>query len=72
MRSVGAGAVRLDVRRIGQHVTASVAGDGTDRWQLQVAGIKTITARNGARITPDPLGIILQPPVGSHELEFEL
>jgi alpha-D-xyloside xylohydrolase len=67
-----ADAVRLDVRRIGQHVTASVAGDGTDRWQLQVAGIKTITARNGARITPDPLGITLQPPVGSHELEFEV
>jgi alpha-D-xyloside xylohydrolase len=65
-------AVRLNVRRIGQHVTASASGDAAAHWQLQLAGIKTITARNGARTTPDPLGIILQPAVGSHKLEFEL
>jgi alpha-D-xyloside xylohydrolase len=67
-----ADAVRLNVRRIGRHVTASAEGDAAVRWQFQVAGIKTITARNGARTTPDPLGIILQPAVGSHELGFEI
>jgi alpha-D-xyloside xylohydrolase len=67
-----ADAVRLNVRRTGRQVTASAAGDASVRWQLQLAGIRTITARNGAHTTPDPLGIILQPAVGSHELEFEL
>ena len=31
-----------------------------------------VTAQNGARTTPDPLGMILQPAEGSHELKFEL
>jgi hypothetical protein len=42
------------------------------RWQLQIAGAQTVTAQNGARATPDPLGMILEPAEGSHQLEFEL
>ena len=65
-------AVQLNVCRTGQRVSANVSGHLSVRWQLQLAGTKTVTPRNGARITPDPLGIILQPADGSHELEFEL
>jgi len=65
-------AVRLNVRRTGQRVTASVSGDISVRWQLQFAGAQTVTAQDGARTTPDPLGMILQPAEGSHKLEFEL
>jgi len=65
-------AVRLSVRRTGQRATVSVSGDISARWRLQLAGAKTVTARNGVRTTPDPLGIILQPASGRHQLEFEL
>jgi len=53
-------------------VTASASGNVSARWRLQFAGAKTVTVRNDARATPDPLGIILQPPSGSYHLEFEL
>src|SRR5271165_774951 len=65
-------AVRLSVRRTGQRASVSVSGDISARWRLQLAGAKTVTARNGVRTTPDPLGIILQPASGRHQLEFEL
>lgn len=65
-------AVRLNAQRMGQRVTASVSGDISVRWQLQVAGAQTVTAQNGARTTPDPLGMILQPAEGSQRVEFDL
>jgi len=65
-------ALRLKVRRRGQRVTASASGNVSARWRLQFAGAKTVTVRNDASATPDPLGIILQPASGSHHLEFEL
>jgi alpha-D-xyloside xylohydrolase len=64
--------VRLNVRRTGQRVIASLSGDISVRWQLQLAGAQTLIAQNGARTTPDPLGMILQPAERSHQLEFEL
>ena len=65
-------AARLNVRRNGQHVIAEVSDDISTRWQLQVAGAKTVRAQNSARITPDPLGTIIQPADGHHQLELEL
>jgi alpha-D-xyloside xylohydrolase len=65
-------AVRLNVRRTGQCVTASASGDAALRWQLQFAGAEPVTAREGTRTTPDPLGITLQPADGSNRLDFEL
>ena len=64
--------VRLNVRRTGQRVTASVSGDISVRWQLQFAGAQTVATQNGARTTPDPLGMILQPAEGSHQIECDL
>jgi alpha-D-xyloside xylohydrolase len=68
----GTEALRLKVQRTGQRITASASGEAPVRWQLQFAGAATVTARNGARMTPNPLGIILQPADGAHQLEFEL
>jgi hypothetical protein len=65
-------ALQLKVLRTGQCVTARVSGDVSVRWQLQFAGAQTVTAQDGARTTPDPLGIILQPAEGSQQLEFDL
>jgi alpha-D-xyloside xylohydrolase len=65
-------AVRLSVRRTGQRVTARVSGDISVRWQLQFAGAQTVKAPNGARTTPDPLGMILQAAEGTQQLEFDL
>jgi alpha-D-xyloside xylohydrolase len=68
----GAEAVRLNVRRIGQRVTATMAGNPTVHWQLQFAGSKTVTAQNGVRLTADPLGVIVRPADSSHRIECEL
>jgi alpha-D-xyloside xylohydrolase len=65
-------AVRLDVRRRGQRVIASLSGDISVRWQLQFAGTQTVKAQNGAHATRDLLGMILQPAEGSQQLEFDL
>jgi alpha-D-xyloside xylohydrolase len=62
----------LNVRRTGSRVTANASGNPLVRWQLQLAGAKTVTAGDGVRITPDPFGVILQPKAGNHQLEFEL
>jgi alpha-D-xyloside xylohydrolase len=67
-----AAAVQLNVRRTGQRVTASASGDPSARWRLQMIGTITAAARNGARTTPDPLGIILEPAENRRVLEFEL
>ena len=66
------GTMRLSVRRRGELVTASVSGDISLRWQLQLAGVQTLMTQNGGCATPDPLGLILSPPESSQELEFEL
>jgi alpha-D-xyloside xylohydrolase len=68
----GAEAVRLNVRRIGQRVTATMAGNPTVHWQLQFAGSKTVTAQNGVRLTADPLGVIVRSADSSHRIECEL
>jgi alpha-D-xyloside xylohydrolase len=65
-------AVRLNVRHTGKRVIASLSGDISALWQLQLAGAQTVTAQNGARTTRDPLGMILRPAEGSNELKFEL
>ena len=61
----------LDVQRTGQRVTASVTGDTSVRWQLQLVGVQSVTAHSGARTTLDARGILLQPAEGSHQFEFE-
>ena len=62
----------LDVQRTGQRVTASVTGDTSVRWQLQLVGVQRVAAHSGARTTLDARGILLQPAEGSHQFEFEL
>jgi alpha-D-xyloside xylohydrolase len=68
----GAEAMQLHVQRAGQHVTARVSGDVSFRWQLQLAGVKMVTTSTDTRTSSEPLGIILQPPDGSHQIEFDL
>jgi alpha-D-xyloside xylohydrolase len=68
----GVVATRLDVRRAGQNVTARLSGEAPLRWQMQCAGVNTVTALGGTRTLSDPLGIILQPADGSRQIEFEL
>jgi len=62
----------LDVQRTGQRVTASVTGDTSVRWQLQLVGVQRVAAHSGARTTLDARGILLQPAEGSDQFEFEL
>jgi alpha-D-xyloside xylohydrolase len=62
----------LDVQRTGQRVRASITGDTSVRWQLQLVGVQSVTAHTGARTTLDAHGILLQPAEGSHQFEFEL
>jgi alpha-D-xyloside xylohydrolase len=64
--------LRLRVRRLGVRVTANVSGGDSGRWRLQFVGASTVTALNGARTSPDPLGIILEAGEDSQELVFEL
>jgi alpha-D-xyloside xylohydrolase len=68
----GAEAVRLSVQRTGPRMTARLSGDAWSRWQLQCAGVNTVTASAGTCTSLDPLGIILQPANGSRQIEFEL
>ena len=53
--------MRLNVRRTGQHVIASVSGNISVRWQLQLAGAQSVRVHNGARATQHPLGTLLNP-----------
>ena len=66
------GTVRLKLLRTGQHVTASVSGNISVRWQLQLAGAQTVKVHGDAQITPDPFGTLLHPAEGSQQLRFEL
>lgn len=64
--------VQLNIRRRGKHVTASITGETSVRWRLQLAGTKTVGVQNDVRTFADPFGIVLQPVQGSRQLEFEL
>jgi alpha-D-xyloside xylohydrolase len=68
----GAGTMQLSVQRTGQRVTARVSGGASFHWRLQCAGMNTVKPLSGTRPSADPLGTILQPADGSHQIEFEL
>jgi alpha-D-xyloside xylohydrolase len=68
----GAGIMQLSVQRARRRVTARVYGDAAFDWRLQCAGVNTVKPLNGTRTLADPLGTILQPANGSHQIEFEL
>jgi alpha-D-xyloside xylohydrolase len=64
--------VRLSVHRVGNRVTAHVAGEPSAQWQLQLAGTHGTSAENGARTVSDPLGIMVGPAEGSNQIELVL
>jgi alpha-D-xyloside xylohydrolase len=68
----GAGTMQLSVQRTGQRVTARVSGGASFHWRLQCAGMNTVKPLSGTHPSADPLGTILQPADGSHQIEFEL
>lgn len=66
------GAEQLIVRRAGKRVTATFSGENTSAWRLQLARISQIQAKGKLQTTADPSGIIIQPPSGRKQLEFEI
>ena len=42
------------------------------RWQLQFARVETVTAPTSVRTAVDPLGIVVHPAMGRHQMECEL
>ena len=67
-----ADAERLIVRRTGKHVTATFSGESSGAWRLQLAGISKVQARESLQMAADPFGIIIKPPAGGKQLEFEI
>jgi alpha-D-xyloside xylohydrolase len=67
-----ADAERLVVRRTGKRVTATFFGESSGAWRLQLAGISKVQARESLQTAADPFGIIIKPPSGGKQLEFEI
>jgi alpha-D-xyloside xylohydrolase len=65
-------AEQLIVRRIGQRVTATLFGESSSAWRLQLAGISKVSAKENLQTAADPFGIIIQAPSGGKRLEFEI
>ncbi len=51
--------VTLTVKRTGQKIVAMLAGKPTGRWQLQLAGIKTVAGVEGGVDATDPFGVLV-------------
>jgi alpha-D-xyloside xylohydrolase len=66
------GAEQLIVRRVGKRVTATFSGGSSSAWRLQLAGISQVQATGKLQTAADPFGIIVQPPSGGKQLEFEI
>ena len=67
-----AAADHLTVRRTGKRVTATFSGESSSAWRLQLAGIPRVETREGLQTAADPFGVIIQPPFGGKQLEFEI
>jgi alpha-D-xyloside xylohydrolase len=65
-------AEQLIVRRTGQRVTATLSGESSSAWRLQLAGISKVSAKENLQTAADPFGIIIQAPSGGKRLEFEI
>jgi alpha-D-xyloside xylohydrolase len=63
---------QLIVRRTGKRVTATFTGKSSSAWRLQLAGISKIPAIKDLQVAPDPFGMIIQPPSGGKQLEFDI
>ena len=68
----GEAGLRLEVRRRGAQIEATVAGASTGGWRLQLAGVKVVAAVEGGTALADPLGIVISPARGSRVLRVTL
>jgi alpha-D-xyloside xylohydrolase len=66
------GAEQLVVRRTGKRVSASFSGESSSAWRLQLAGIAQVQTKENQQTAADPFGVIIHPPSGGKQLEFEL
>ena len=65
-------AEQLIVRRTGQRVTATLSGESSSAWRLQLAGIAKVSAKEDLQTAADPFGIIIQPAADTRQLDFEI
>jgi alpha-D-xyloside xylohydrolase len=68
----GAAGLRLEVRRRGAQIEATVGGVPTGAWRLQLAGVKAVAAVEGGAAAADPLGVVISPARGSRILRVTL
>ena len=68
----GAAGLRLEVRRRGAQIEATVEGAPTGAWRLQLAGEKAVAAVEGGTASADPLGVVISPARGSRILRVTL
>lgn len=68
----GDGGVHFVARREGRRVQVTLSGRVPKQWRVQFAHVAAGRPRLGANVTADPLGVILQPGVGSRQCECEL
>jgi alpha-D-xyloside xylohydrolase len=65
-------AEQLIVRRTGKRVTATFSRESSSAWRLQLAGISKVQTTGDLQVAADPFGIIIQPPSGVKQVEFEI
>jgi alpha-D-xyloside xylohydrolase len=65
-------AEQLIVRRTGKRVTATFFRESSSAWRLQLAGISKVQTTGDLQVAADPFGIIIQPPSGVKQVEFEI
>jgi hypothetical protein len=68
----GAAGLRLEVRRRGAQLEATVDGAPTGAWRLQLAGVEAVAAVEGGTASADPLGVVISPARGSRILRVTL
>ena len=68
----GTTALRLAVRRAGLRVRATVEGDYTGGWRLQLAGVRTVAGPLPVSPEDHPLGVILSAGPGVRQIECDL
>ena len=68
----GEEALRVDVRRAGGTLQATLTAGAPKRWRLQLAGVKQTVRVTGGRTAPDPLGVVIEAEDGARQLSIEL
>jgi alpha-D-xyloside xylohydrolase len=68
----GADAIKLTVRRAGMKISASVEGEASGPWRLQLIGVEKVKFPAGTRSLADSMGVIIEPAAEERELHLQL